>query len=120
AVRLLLAAGVRRLFCRVFRPLAAPLGAVDDQPRVLPGSRLTPGKLPGVALREDAQFIEGLAQAGQQPVDPIIGPRLAYAEEFAQDGLQRIGLEIDEQEQQLLFPRRAHLDYSLSNSRWRR
>src|SRR6185369_1067133 len=49
-VRLLLAAVVRRLFFRAFRPLAAPLRAVDDQPGVLPARRLALGEMAAVAL----------------------------------------------------------------------
>ena len=41
-------------------------------------------------------------------MQPVVCPRLAQPKQFAQDGLQGIGLEIDEQEQQLLLWRVQH------------
>src|SRR5438094_4390076 len=98
AVDLLPAAVVRRLFFRVFRPLAPPLRAVDDQRRSWPRPRRG---LP-LALRQDAQVVEGIAQDGQQSLQPMIHLRLAQAEQFGHDHLQRIGLEVDQEEKQLL------------------
>jgi hypothetical protein len=42
-------------------------------------------------------------QDGQQAAQPVVDLRLAEAEEFAQDDLQGIGLEVDQGEQQLLL-----------------
>src|SRR5262249_20912387 len=50
---LLLAPAVKKgLFFGVFRPLAPPLGGVDDQSRRFPGSALGLGKVRGVPLGE--------------------------------------------------------------------
>src|SRR5947209_3642516 len=66
AVRLLTAAVVRRLFFRVFRPLAPPLRAVDDAPHRFAGRWRGLGEGPRVALRQGAHFVEGVAQDGQE------------------------------------------------------
>lgn len=86
---------MRGLFPRVFRPLATPLGGVDDQPGALPRGCLALAKVTGVSLGEDAQLVQGLPQDGEQPVDPVVHPRLAQAKEFTQDNLEGVGLEID-------------------------
>src|SRR5947209_8431714 len=55
---LLLAPAVKKgLFFGVFRPLAAPLGGVDDQPGHFPGGALGLGKVHGVPLGEDSQVV---------------------------------------------------------------
>src|SRR5262245_20052299 len=87
AVRFLLAAVVRGLFFRVFRPLPTPFRAIDDEPRPRPARRLTAGEVAGVALRQGAQLREARVQDGQQPVNPVVHPWLAQLEEFAQEGL---------------------------------
>src|SRR6516165_6547112 len=57
---LLLAPAVKKgLFFGVFRPLAAPLGGVDDQPGRFPGSAVGLGKVRGVSLGEDSQVVQG-------------------------------------------------------------
>src|SRR5947207_6794629 len=77
AGHLLPAAVVRRPFFRVFRPLSPPLRAVDDQPGPRPARRFGLAEGPGVALRKGAQVVEGLAEDGQQPAEPVVHPRLA-------------------------------------------
>src|SRR5947207_10401665 len=77
AGHLLPAAVVRRQFFRVFRPLSPPLRAVDDQPGPRPARRFGLAEGPGVALRKGAQVVEGLAEDGQQPAEPVVHPRLA-------------------------------------------
>jgi hypothetical protein len=42
-------------------------------------------------------------QDGQQPVDPVVHARLTQAEEFAHEDLERIRLERDQEEEQLLL-----------------
>src|ERR1700730_5798015 len=70
---LLLAPAVKKgLFFRVFRPLAPPLGGVDDQSRRFPGSALGLGKVAGGPLGEDSQVVQGRAQDRHQPMHPII------------------------------------------------
>jgi hypothetical protein len=103
AVGLLLAAVVNCLFSRVFRPLTPPVGAVDDQPRASPGLGSALGEVPGVPLWDDAHVIQGGAEDRQQAVDPVVSLGLAQAEEFTQDDLQGIGLQVDQDEQQFLF-----------------
>src|SRR5438876_7256632 len=72
---LLLAPTVKKgLFFRVFRPLAPPLGGVDYQSRRFPSGAWVLGKVRWVSLGEDSQVIEGRAQHGQQPMNPIIHP----------------------------------------------
>src|SRR5262249_45244857 len=102
-VRFLLATVVEGLFLRAFRPLSTPFGTIDDQPRLGPWSGSAPGKVIGGPLREDIQTIESLPQDGQQPLDPRVHARLTQAEELAHDDLERISLEIDQEEEQLLL-----------------
>ena len=64
---------------------------------------MSPGEAARVALREDACLPQRVVQDRQQPVDPVVHPRLAQRKEFAQDRLQGVRLEIDQQEQQLLL-----------------
>src|SRR4051794_20808616 len=59
AVRFLPPAVVRPLFFRVFRPLAAALGPVDDAPRPLLRRRRGPGEERPAALRGSAQGVDG-------------------------------------------------------------
>src|SRR5262245_1258166 len=102
--RLLLAPAENKgLLFRAFRPLAPPLGGVDDQPRRFPGSASGLGKVPGGPLREDSQVVQGRAQDRQQPMGPIIHRGRTQAKEFAQDCLERIGLEVDQKDQELIL-----------------
>src|SRR5262249_30170309 len=82
---LLAPAEKKGLLSRAFRPLAPPLGGVDDQPRRFPGSASGLGKVPGGPLREDSQVVQGRAQDRQQPMGPIIHRGRTQAKEFAQD-----------------------------------
>ena len=101
-----LAAVVEGLFRRAFRPLAGPLGAVDDQ---RPGAAGRPGRgrgigeAAGVPLRADAQVVQRRQQHGQEPVDPVVHGRLAQPEQFAHEHLERVRLQVDQDEQQLLL-----------------
>ena len=56
-----------------------------------------------VSLGKNAQVIESTSENGQQPVNPIIHPGLAQVKEFGHDRLQRIGLEVDQQKQELIL-----------------
>src|SRR5437868_5747336 len=89
AVGFLPAAVVRLLFFRVFRALAAALGAVDDAPRPCLARRCRLGEGLRVALRKNPQLVEGLPKDGQESMQPVVYPRLAQAEEFRHDDLQR-------------------------------
>ena len=79
-----------------------PLGGVDDQPGRFPGGALGLGKVRGVSLGEDSQVVQGRAQDRQEPMNPIIDSGRTQVKEFAQDGLQGIGLEVDQQKQELI------------------
>src|SRR3954447_22182532 len=57
----------------------------------------------GVPLRANAEIVKGRLQDRQQPMDPMIRLRLAQVKEFAQDDLQGIGLEVDQDKQELLL-----------------
>src|SRR5947209_9687336 len=82
AVQFLPPAVVRPLFFRVFRALAAALGAVDNAPRLLLRRCRCPGESLRVAFREDAQVVERLPEHGQEPMEPVVDPRRAQSEEF--------------------------------------
>src|SRR5438270_9780980 len=60
-------------------------------------------KVGGVPLGEDSQVVQGRAQDRQQPMNPIIYPRRTQVKEFAHDCLKRIGLEVDQKEQELIL-----------------
>src|SRR5690349_1074393 len=101
---LLLAPAIKKgLFFGIFRPLTPPLGGVDDQPGRFPGGALGLGKVRGIPLGEDSQVVQGRAQDRQEPMNPIIDPGRTQVKEFTQDGLQRIGLEVDQKEQELIL-----------------
>ena len=52
---------------------------------------------------QGTQRVEGVAEEGQQPAEPVVHPRLAQPEEFGHDDLEGVGLEVDQHEQQFLF-----------------
>ena len=105
-VRLLLAAVVQGLFFRVFRPLAPPFGAVDDEARLAPRQAAGSGQSDGDPARDRTPRSSRASwKDGQQPMNPIVHLRLTQSEEFAHDDLKGIGLEVDQDKQQLLFRR---------------
>jgi hypothetical protein len=59
AVRLLPTTVMQGLFFRVFRPLATPFRAVDNEPRLRFTRGLALGKVTGVPLRTKAENIKG-------------------------------------------------------------
>ena len=61
------------------------------------------GKVRCVPLGEDPQVVQGQAQHGQQPMNPIMHPGLTQVKGFAHDRLQRIGLEVDQEKQELIL-----------------
>ena len=61
------------------------------------------GELLGVAFGEEAQAVQGTDEDRQQPVDPAVDTRLTQIEEAAQQGLQRIRLLVNEDEQQFVL-----------------
>src|SRR5262245_20540964 len=78
-------------FSGFFRPLPPPFGPVDDQA----GRRSV--------CRAGSGEGTGVAEDGQQAPQPVIHLRPAEAKDFRQESLQGVGLEVDQQEQQLLF-----------------
>src|ERR1700722_284581 len=54
---------------------------------------------------QNAQIVQRRLQHRQQAVNPIVGSRLAQLKKFAHQGLQRIGLEVDQKEQEFLLGR---------------
>src|SRR5207248_1381971 len=102
-VGFLLPTVVEPLFFWVFRALAPPLGAVYDQLRRLVLLPLVLREPLRVAFGEAAQALQGAHEDWQQPVDPTVDLGLAQVEEAAQQLLQRIGLLVEEDEQQFVF-----------------
>ena len=56
----------------------------------------------GISFGENAQLVECVTQDGEQVVQPVVDTRLTQAEQLGHNGLQRIRLEVDQHEQQLL------------------
>jgi hypothetical protein len=102
-VRLLLAAVVQGLFFRVFRPLTPTFGAVDDEAWLRFGRGLALGKVTGIPLGTIAEISQSLLENRQQAMNPIVHLRLTQIKEFAQDGLNRIGLEVNQDKQEFIF-----------------
>src|SRR6266446_4078707 len=102
-VRLLLATVVKSLFFGVFRPLAAPLRAVDDEGTRslrLDGPSLQPI---AVSFRQDTQVIQGCAENRQELMQPVIRLGGTDTEELTQHHLKRIGLQVDQDKQELVL-----------------
>src|SRR5262249_11962298 len=109
-VRLLLAGVVQGLFFRVFRPLPPAFGAVDDETWFRSGSGWTLGKASGIPLGTNAEIVQSPLEDRQQPMNPGVHPRLTQPKEFAHDSLKGIGLEVDQDKQELVFwPMQARL-----------
>jgi hypothetical protein len=57
----------------------------------------------GTPLGTDAEPIEGLLEDRQEPMNPMVDLGLTQAKEFAHDGLKGIGLEVNQDKQELIF-----------------
>src|SRR5205814_4461162 len=88
-VGLLLAAVVERLFFGLFRPLPTSLGAVDDDQPGPSGFGRSSAQMVAVALREDAQIVQGRAHNREQVMQPIIRLGGTDAKELPQNDLER-------------------------------
>jgi hypothetical protein len=109
-VRLLLATVVQGLFFRVFRPLTATFGAIDDKAWLGFRRDLAPGKVTGIPLGTNAEIAKSLLEDRQQAMNPIVHLRLTQIKEFAHDDLKRIGLEVNQDKQEFIFwPMQASL-----------
>src|SRR5436305_11349078 len=104
-MQLLLAAVVERLFFGTFRPLPPPLRPVNDVVRRFSAASLSLCKLAPVTLGLHPDGGQSLTQHRQQAMNPLISRRLMDPEQLAHHDLQRIGFEIDQDEQQLLLRR---------------
>src|SRR4030095_15990203 len=105
-VRFLLAAVVQGLFGLIFRALAAPVGAVNNQCRRFSSALLLLGKLFWPPAGQYSQLIQRLLQYRQQALNPSVRPRLTQPKQLPQHGLQRIGLLIQQTKQEFLLCRR--------------
>ena len=101
-VGLFLAAVVQRLFFRLFGPVPTPLRAIDDDEAERSGSQRRFAPRVAVALRQDAEIVEGCANNGKELMQPIIRLGGTDAKEFPQHDLQRIGFQVDQDEQQFI------------------
>ncbi|HYT94564.1 MAG TPA: hypothetical protein VEL76_37965, partial [Gemmataceae bacterium] len=77
--------------------------AVDDKPRRQCASRLALGKVTGVPFGTNAEVSKSRLQDRQQPLAPRVCLGLTQGKEFAEDDLQRISLEVDQEEEELLL-----------------
>ena len=120
-VGFLLAAVEKGLFFRVSGPLAATLGAINDQGPEF-GERASQGRQAvTLAFGQDAEIIQGRLQHRQQTLQPIIRLGSTHAEQFTQNDLQRIGLQVDQDKQELVLdgrqtPRSSCLDQTFAGS----
>jgi hypothetical protein len=57
----------------------------------------------GTPLGTNAEFVKGLLDDRQEPMDPMVHSRLTQVKEFAHDGLKGIGLEVNQDQQELVF-----------------
>jgi len=107
-VGLLLATVEKSLFFRVFRPLAAAFGAVDDQLVEFGGLASHRRQAVAVSFRHHSQVIHGGLKHGQQTLKPIIGLRSTHAEQLTQNNLQGIGFQVDQEEQEFILDARQN------------
>src|SRR5262249_14834427 len=98
---LLLAAVVQRLFLGLCRRLPPPLRAVkDDQRRPANAGPRSAQPAPS-ALRQEPQVVQGRAQDGEQVMQPIVRLGGTEVKELPEYDLERIGFQVDEEEEQL-------------------
>jgi hypothetical protein len=57
----------------------------------------------GTPLGTDAELVEGLLEDRQEPMNPMVHLGLTQAKGFAHDGLKGIGLEVDQDKEELVF-----------------
>jgi hypothetical protein len=79
-VGLFLPAIVQPLFFGVFRPLASPLCAINDETLRLRVATLSSRNLPAFPFRHHAQDRKRVPQDRQQAMNPLIRPRLTQAQ----------------------------------------
>jgi len=101
-VRFLLAAVVEGLFFGVFRPLPPPFRAVDDDDPGALGPGRTSRQPTAVAFRKDAPVIQGRVQHREEDMEPVVRLGSTDAEELTQYHLERVGLQVNQDEQQFV------------------
>src|SRR5215472_3704334 len=105
---LLFAAVVLLLYGGIGGTLAAAFRAVQGQVW-RPLKRQGAGRhLAGVALRRDAQIRQGVPQNGEQMMDPVVGLWLTQIELQSVQRLERVGLLVDQNEQEFVFKALQH------------
>jgi hypothetical protein len=57
----------------------------------------------GTPLGTNAELVKGLLEDRQEPMNPMVDLGLTQAKEFAHDGLKGIGLEVNQDKQELIF-----------------
>lgn len=101
-VRFLLAAVVEGLFFSVLRSLPPPFRTVDnDDPGAL-GRGRTSRQPTAVALRQNAPVIQGRAQHREEMMEPVVRLGGTHAEELTQHHLERVRLQVNQDEQQFV------------------
>ena len=100
--RFLLAAIVEGLFFGVFWPLPPPFRTVDDDDPGTLGRGRTSRQPTAVSLRQNAPVIQGRAQHREEVMEPVVRLGGTNAEGLTQHHLERVGLQVNQDEQQLV------------------
>ena len=95
-MRFLLAAVVGGLFGVVLGTLPSSLRAINEQIGGVLVDQIAVGNFLAIALGRHFQIGQCAPQHRQQPMNPVVGLRLAQSKLQAVQGLQRIGLLIDQ------------------------
>ena len=101
-VRFLLAAVVEGLFFGIFWSLPPPFRTVDDDNSGALGRGRTARQPTAVSLRQHAPVIQGRAQHREEVMEPVIRLGGTHAEELTQHYLERVGLQVNQNEQQFV------------------
>jgi hypothetical protein len=84
-------------------PLAPTFGAVDDEAWRRLGGSLALGEVTRIPLGTNTEVVQRLLEDRQQPMNPIVRLGQAQVKEFAHDGLERIGLEVNQDKQEFIL-----------------
>jgi hypothetical protein len=104
-VRFPLATVGQGLFGLIFRALAAPVGAVDNQFGGFVRAPFLHGKVLRHPAGQHPQFIQRLLQKRQQALNPVVRSRLTQPKHLPQHDLQRIGFLLHQAKQEFLLCR---------------
>jgi hypothetical protein len=64
---------------------------------------LAPGEVSGLPLGTDAEIVASPLEDWRQPMNPVVHPRRTQPKEFAHDRLKGIGLEVNQDKQEVVF-----------------